>query len=181
MASAHAVAQLSSDEFLRLYEADDSELHSYELFDGEVIERPMTNRVHDRIKNLVCKALDRYLEQNKIYVALVETTFRLAPRTTFTPDIAVVKLERWDAMTEKFASGAPDVAFEVISTETADRLKFKTDAYLDFGSKAVCCIYPNQRKIMVFEPGRVSEYKQGEQLEFPSIFPGFAMPLSAIF
>jgi Uma2 family endonuclease len=84
-------------------------------------------------------------------------------------------------MREKFAAGAPDIAFEVISSDSAKRLQFKIDAYLENGSKAVCCIYPEQKRISVFMPGQWTELKGSDSLEFPSLLPGFSLPLAEIF
>lgn len=174
------VARLNSDEFLRIYDREDGGLRQFELLDGEVSERPMPNFRHDLIKNNVCKALDRYLAANPGYVALVETTFKLDPRITFTPDLAVLAVDRL-SRAEFYATGAPDIAFEVISSETAERLRYKTDLYLDFGCRAVCCIYPNQRDVVVFSPTGVTQFRGSDVLEFPTVLPGFALPLSDVF
>ncbi|MCU1327706.1 MAG: hypothetical protein JWN34_3076 [Bryobacterales bacterium] len=174
------VAPLNSDEFLRLYDREEGGLRQFELLDGEVVERPMPNFRHDLIKNNVCKALDRYLAANPGHLALVETTFKLGPRVTFTPDHAVIAVDRVGRV-EFYSTGAPDIAFEVISSETADRLKYKTDLYLEFGSRAVCCIYPNRRNVVIFTPNSILQFKGSEHLAFPGILPGFSLPLSDVF
>ncbi len=185
MASAAAVIPfvelLDADEFLELYDRDEGGFREYELFDGEVVERPMTSRVHDGIKNAVSLALNLYFLKVPGYISLVETTFKLGPRRVFTPDLAVVEINRWNAMVGNFAVAAPDIAFEVVSSDRADRLKFKTDSYLECGSGAVCCIYPSQRRITVVTPGRLTEFQGDDSLQFPAILPGFEMPLSAVF
>jgi Uma2 family endonuclease len=84
-------------------------------------------------------------------------------------------------MREKFATGSPDFAFEVVSSDRADRLQFKIDAYLEHGSKAVCCVYPAQKKILVWMRDQSFVFRNGENLEFPSILPGFSAPLAEIF
>ena len=60
-------------------------------------------------------------------------------------------------------------------------LQFKIDACLEHWSRAVCCIYPAQKKITVFAPNQWFEFRDNAQLEFPSILPGFSVPLSTIF
>jgi len=58
---------------------------------------------------------------------------------------------------QRFATGSPEIAVEVVSSDRADRLQFKIDAYLQHGSKAVCCIYPAQKKITLFTENQWSE------------------------
>ncbi|HXJ40041.1 MAG TPA: Uma2 family endonuclease [Bryobacteraceae bacterium] len=181
MAGMTIPALLASDDFLEIYHRDEDGLRRYELFDGEVVKRPMTNRVHDAVKNCVCKALDRHFDLHPGHIALVETTFRLGPKVVFTPDVAVLEDNSWRAMRSTFATGAPHIAIEVVSGDRADRLKFKVDTYLDSGSKAVCCIYPTHQRITVFMPGRVSEFKGTDNLQLPDLLPGFSMPLAQVF
>jgi len=183
MAAQPIAAPLTSDDFLEIYSQDGEEaLRQFELFDGEVTERPMANLIHDEIKNVLCKELDRYFDKRPGHLALVETTFKLGATITFTPDLAVIESGRWKSMRrEKFATGSPDIAFEVVSCDRADRLQFKIDAYLEHGSKAVCCVYPSQQKITVYTENRWFEFKGGASLEFPSVLPGFSLALSALF
>jgi Uma2 family endonuclease len=88
----------------------------------------MANRVHDEIRNVVMIALSLYFQRSPGYVARVETTFKLDGVLSFTPDLAVNGVARWKSMREKFATGSPDIAFEVVSSDRADRLQFKIDA-----------------------------------------------------
>jgi len=51
-----------------------------------------------------------------------------------------------DDVSAVWITGSPDIAFEVVSSDPADRLQFKISAYPDHGSKAVSCIYPPRNK-----------------------------------
>jgi Uma2 family endonuclease len=180
--AAHIIpAPLTSDDFLEFYSEQEDGLRRFELFDGEVVERPMANRVHDEVKNVLMVALSLHFQRSPGHVARVETTFKLDGVQSFTPDLAVIGVARWKSMREKFASGSPDIAFEVVSSDRADRLQFKIDAYLDHGSKAVCFVYPAQKKILVWMRDQSFVFRNGEQLEFPAILPGFSAHLSEIF
>ena len=181
MATRPIAALITADEFLDLYSRKEDGLDRYELFEGDVVPRPMPNRIHDTIKNTVGKRLDRYFDTFAGYIALIETTFKVSGIVSFTPDVAVVNVERWNSITEKFATGSPDIAFEVISSDTADHLQSKIDTYLESGSKAVCCIYPGQRRILVITPGLWTEFKGSDSLQFPALLPGFVIPLETIF
>jgi Uma2 family endonuclease len=181
MAAQPLAAPLTSDAFLQIYDEQEDGLRRYELFDGEVVERPVPNIVHDEIKNLLMIALTLHFQRAPGYVARVETTFKLGAGLTFTPDLAVVESGRWKTMREKFATGSPDIAFEVVSSDRADRLQFKIDSYLEHGSHAVCCIYPARKRLAVFTKAQWLEVREGGRLEFPSLLPGFGLPLAAIF
>ena len=180
--AAHIIpAPLTSDDFLEFYSEQEGGLRRFELFDGEVVERPMANRVHDEIKNVMMISLSLHFQRSPGFVARVETTFELDGSMIFTPDLAVIGSARWKGMREKFATRSPDIAFEVVSSDRADRLQFKIDAYLEHGSKAVCCIYPAQKKILVWMRDQSFVFRMGSHLEFPAILPGFSAPLSEIF
>ncbi len=45
----------------------------------------------------------------------------------------------------------------------------------------MCCIYPNQRGIMVFTQTAIREFRGSDSLELPELMPGFTMPLVAVF
>jgi Uma2 family endonuclease len=106
-------ARLTADDFLEFYSEQEDELRRSQLYDGKVVEPPVANRV------------------------LVETTFELDGVLSFRPDLAVTGGGRWKSIREKFDTGSPGIAFEVVSSDRADRPQFKIDGYLDHGSKAV--------------------------------------------
>jgi Uma2 family endonuclease len=166
--AAHTIpVPLASDDFLESYSEQEDGLRRFELFDGELVGRPMANRVHEEIKNVMMVALSLHFKRSPGYVARVETTFKLDDAMAFTADLAVIGLARWKGMREKFATGSPDIAFEVVSSDRADRLQFKIDAYLEHGSKAVCCIYPAQKKIVVWMRDESVVFRMGAHLESP--------------
>jgi Uma2 family endonuclease len=180
MATQTIVAPETVDAFPEVESLGEDGWDRLELFDGELVSRPMAKETHDVVKNVVGKRLDRFFETFPGYVAMVETSFRLDQAIVFTPDISAVSADRI-GRSNTFAKGSPYIAFEVISSDTAENLHFKIVSYLEYGSKAVCCIYPTLRCITVFTPGPWTEFKGSASLEFPDLLPGFSMPLEAIF
>jgi Uma2 family endonuclease len=78
--------------------------------------------------------------------------------------------------------GAPDLAIEVVSSETAAGLRTKIDLYLRHGSKAVWAVYPEQRVIEIHSAnGQIIKLEQDQVLEDHDALPGFSTSLSAIF
>ena len=77
--------------------------------------------------------------------------------------------------------GAPDLAIEVVSSETAARLEEKIELYLAHGSKSVWVVFPETRIVRVFDvDGQSKKFEPGQRLEDPA-WPGFQAPVSAIF
>jgi Uma2 family endonuclease len=78
--------------------------------------------------------------------------------------------------------GAPEIAIEVVSSETAARLEEKVGLYLAHGGKSVWVAFPQQRAVRIFDAAGLSKkFEQNQMLEDPNILPGFSTPVSAIF
>jgi len=98
------------------------------------------------------------------------------------PDLSVLGSERLKQRIEERFRGAPDLAVEVVSSETAARLKTKIELYLEHGSKAVWVVYPEARLVEIHSAsGQVTKFKQDQILEDPDVLPGFSTPVGAIF
>jgi Uma2 family endonuclease len=99
------------------------------------------------------------------------------------PDVAFVlaeSLARQDRSTQY--RGAPELAIEVVSSETADDLERKVGAYRRGGSRAVWVAYPAQRGVRTFHPDGSSRWLKGDQaLEEPDLLPGFGVPAARFF
>lgn len=78
--------------------------------------------------------------------------------------------------------GAPLIAIEVVSSETAATLERKIDLYLARGSKSVWAVFPQDRVVRIFEASGLSrKFEEHQTLEDPIPLPGFSTPVSAIF
>jgi Uma2 family endonuclease len=97
------------------------------------------------------------------------------------PDLSVLNIERTRRGNE-LLRGAPDLAIEVVSSETADRLQTKIRLYFKHGSKDVWSVFPGSRIVQVNHPnGRTDTFEQDQILEDPDALPAFSTPVSAIF
>jgi Uma2 family endonuclease len=173
-------ALLTVDEFLKL---PDIEEQRVELIHGEVIEMAGSGLVHELVKANLNRILTVWLDRHAGGLVFVETSYRVDEDDSLIPDLSVLSNERIPVpVTNDLPHGAPDLAVEIVSSETAARLRTKIDLYLKHGSKAVWAVYPAQRMLEVHSAnGQITKVEQEQILEEHDALPGFSTPVSAIF
>ncbi len=175
---AAATAPLTVDQFLQLPE-DDSVRR--ELIGGEVITMAGAGQTHEIVKANFNRKLVAYLEQNPIGLVMPETMFRLGPHDSPQPDVSVVLVGRLDPGNTGLIALAPDIAVEVVSSESAKLLLTKVKLYLRHGTRAVWVAYPEQRTVFVYDAAGVRELSGEQPLEAPDVLPGFRVPVATFF
>ncbi len=175
-----AVSLLTVEEFLQLPEELDVKA---ELIEGVVVEMGRGRLRHELGKAEFNKFLTGYALGNPIGVVLSETLFVLGDGNAFQPDVSFVRTERLAGQDpEKNFQGAPDLAVEVVSSETAAQLERKVRLYLRAGSRAVWVAYPEERGVRAFHADGIARWLEGDQvLEEPDLLPGFAVKVSQLF
>lgn len=169
---------MTVEEFLRLPDVEGERL---ELIHGEVISMPMSGQPHEIVKKNLIKILVLWLAQNSPAEVFVEAGYRLDENDALIPDLSVLFPGRLIPGGAGAIRGAPELAIEVVSSETADRLEEKIELYLSHGSKSVWVVYPKTRTIRIFDPeGGAHRFERDESLIDP-LLPGFSVPTSAIF
>ncbi|MGC9947741.1 MAG: Uma2 family endonuclease [Bryobacteraceae bacterium] len=172
-------APLTVDEFFNL---PDIEEQRVELLDGEVVDVPGGGPAHEQVKANLNRLLDRWLDRQGAGLVYNESAYRLDDRIVQVPDLSVLSTERLKVGIDERFRGAPDVAIEVVSSETADRLQTKIRLYFKHGSKSVWSIFPGSRLVQINHPnGHAETLEQDRILEDPAALPGFSAPVSAIF
>jgi Uma2 family endonuclease len=179
-----ATALLTSEQYLAL--PDEFDQHGNrikdELIGGEIVKMPPASHRHDRIKNRIKRLFDRHLDRNPQLdmESLVEMGAEVSKRDVFVPDVSLVKLDRCPVK-ERVFRGGPDLAIEVVSpSDTNKRLKDKVETYLQGGSSTVWVVFPESRTVTIYTGGTVRELKGDQTIEDP-VFPGFSLPISALF
>jgi len=114
------------EEFLKLPEVEGEKM---ELIQGEVVSIAYAGFVHERVKSNLIDVLAVWLRQNRIGKGFAETTYRMEGEA-LAPDLSVLRNERLTLVTKDLPLGAPDLAIEVVSSETAARLRTKIRLYL---------------------------------------------------
>jgi Uma2 family endonuclease len=108
--------------------------------------------------------------------------FRLDKHNSPIPDVSFVLAGRLTPGTEGLIQGAPELAIEVVSSESAAHLEKKIELYLAHGGKAVWTVYPLPRAVWVYDAKGFARKLEGDQaIEDATLLPGFSAPVSAIF
>jgi Uma2 family endonuclease len=98
------------------------------------------------------------------------TGFQLADGSVLSPDAALVRLERWQALTPEQRRGfpplCPDLVVELVSPSVAagfsegvegprgsEALRRKMAAYLANGARLGWLLFPDQRAVEIWQPG----------------------------
>jgi Uma2 family endonuclease len=131
-------APMTADEFLKLL---DTEEQRVELIDGEVVDMPSGGPNHEQVKANLNRILDRWLDRHGAGLVYVESAYRLDERIVQVPDLSVLGSERIKLSIDERFRGAPDLAVEVVSSETAERLQAKIRLYFKHGSKGVWSVF----------------------------------------
>jgi len=171
-------APITVEEFLKLPEVEGQKM---ELIHGEVVSMAYAGFVHERAKSNLIKILSAWLGQHRFGQIFAETTYSLGSEA-LAPDLSVLCNERLTPVTKDLPVGAPDLAIEVVSSETAARLRTKIRLYLTYGCKGVWVVYPEERIIEVHRTiDHVTILGQDQILEDPDALLGFSTPVGAIF
>ncbi|HXM44805.1 MAG TPA: Uma2 family endonuclease [Bryobacteraceae bacterium] len=172
-------ALLTVDEFRRLPEHEGERV---ELVEGEVVTMAGANFPHERVKARVIRLLVLWLAQSPLGEVFSETMYRLDEHSSLQPDVSVLLNERIGPEIEGLYPGAPDIAIEIVSSETAAYLQNKIDLYLEHGSRAVWVFYSKPPRVLIHRAsGLVAKLHGNQILEDPDVLPGFGTPVSAIF
>lgn len=166
-------------EFLQLPEPQGQRM---ELIGGEVVTMGRGGIAHEWIKSNLIEILAAWVSQNQSMKLLSETTFQLDEHSSPMPDVSVLSRSRKVAGASGFFQGAPELAVEVVSSESAARLESKVALYLAHGAKSVWVVFPELRLVRIFDAsGGSRKFEENQTLEDPSVLPGFQVPVSAIF
>ncbi len=170
--------RVTVEEFLALPE---DESVRQELINGEVITMARAGQPHEIVKSNFTQELAVYFKAHPIGRALPETAFRLSPHDSPIPDVSIVLEGRLNPVHTGLISLCPDLAVEVVSSESAAFLQAKVKLYLGHGARAVWVAYPELRLVYVYDKSGVREVAGEEHLEAPGLLPGFSIPASAFF
>ena len=149
-----ATTLMSFAEFERLEQGPDH----IELLKGELIRVPPAQKAH----NITCKRLFKGLDAavdslrqanpgvrfGDVYMEM-GYLFPGTPASWLQPDVS---LTHPDQPGDRYFTGAPLIAFEVVSeSDTAPNLNSKVSQYLAHGAAEVWLIYPEQREAWVYD------------------------------
>jgi len=166
-------------EFLQMPEPEGQRL---ELMGGEVISMGYGSAPHEFTKSNINQVLAVWLARNPIGRLFNESTFQLDENTALMPDLSVLFPGRVSPGNTGIMQGAPDLAVEVVSSESAARLETKVRLYLARGAKSVWVVFPELRLVRVYDAnGQSRKFEESQTLEDPTVLPGFQVSVAAFF
>lgn len=151
-----------------------------ELKDGEIGHAKFG---HERVKSNTLAILLEWALRTDSGIVLTETEYLIAEHVSYMPDISFLTKERAAAMDpDRFAQGAPDLAVEVVSSESAEYLEGKIEDCLANGGRGVWVLYPEQRVIRLHDRSGSSRLlRDTDWVEDPELLPGFRAPVKKFF
>ena len=177
--AATTATPLTVEQFLELPEPEGQR---FELIRGEVVAMGRGGYAHEKVKANFGRILNAWLAHNPSGEVFTETMFRLDEHNSPITDVSLVLKHRLVPGAEGPLTGAPDLAIEVVSSETASDLESKIDLYLAHGSQCVLAAYPKRRVLRVYDASGFSrKLEQHQVLEGLELLPGFSIPVLAIF
>lgn len=176
---ASAAVKISVEEFLALPETEGL---NRELVHGEVWEEPLGNagETHEIIKSNLAEALFVAAGRPRRFRVLCESAFRFGDAVLI-PDISLLissdptRFGREDVLT-----CLPDIAVEIVSSDSASRLMQKIAVYREVGVSETWVLYPRLGTIAIYTKTAVRELRRADTLTSP-LLRGFAFPLSELF
>jgi Uma2 family endonuclease len=178
--------KLSEDEFYEFCRAND-EWHIERTAEGDLIIMPPTGGKTGIRNSKLNAQLVVWTEANRSGVVFDSSTiFKLPNGAQRSPDLAWVRNERWQALTEeqqeKFPPVCPDFVAELRSrTDSLKRLQAKMQEYIDNGAQLGWLIDPIERKIHIYHPGAAVEILDNPQsVSGEPVLSGFTLDVQSL-
>ena len=159
----------------------------FELIDGVIVEMPSPSFFHGLIVAEILFFLKLYLRQHEVgYVGGDNYDFVLDDGLIFRPDVAYVAKGHFTEFPQR-CEFSPDIAVEVISpSNSPTELMRKVDAYLEYGSKQVWVVSPQDKTVYVYLPlddgsANIRKYTTADTLDGGDVLPGFSVTVGNFF
>jgi Uma2 family endonuclease len=177
------IVRLTDDQFYQLCMANKDV--SLELnAQGELIIVPPVGGESGRSEADLNFKVSLWNYQTKLGIVFSSSTiFRLPNGAKRSPDVAWIKLERWEALTEeereKFPPLTPDFIIELRSkTDRLKTLQEKMQEYIVNGLRLGWLINPQDKEVEIYRIGKPVEIvKLPAVLSGEDVLPGFELPI----
>lgn len=182
----NSIVKLTDDQFYQLATAH-QDLRMERTPTGEIVIMPPTGGESGKRNADLTTDLSIWNRQTKLGVVFDSSTeFNLPNGGDRSPDVAWIKLERWQALSSEerknFPPICPDFVIELRSeTDSIKELRLKMQEYLTSGIRLGWLIDPKTKTVEVYRPS-----KEVELLESPTtlsgedVLPGFVIDLHVI-
>ncbi|NJN20203.1 MAG: Uma2 family endonuclease [Leptolyngbya sp. RL_3_1] len=153
---------------------------------GEVVIRPPAFSDTGNRNVKIAQQLANWADQDGTGLGFGSAGFTLPNGAIRSPDLAWIRLERWQALTAaeqaSFATICPDFVVELkSSSDTLSRLKAKMVEYLDNGTVLGFLIDRTQRQVYIYRPGQAPEVLENpDAVSGEPELPGFSLQMARI-
>jgi Uma2 family endonuclease len=180
----------TADDLWELAHRPENSAKRFVLIEGVIYEIPPTGWEHGSRTMRLGRLVGNHVDANDLGdVTAAETGFSLSGDglNVLAPDIGFIAKNRIpDQLPQGYVPFAPDLAVEVVSpgNKPAD-IRAKVEKYLQYGTKLVWIVYPEQKKIDVYRPsdkGALVEFiSEDGLLDGGDVLLGFSMLVREIF
>jgi Uma2 family endonuclease len=160
----------------------------YELVEGELRRMSPAGDEHGRVGMELAIPLGFHVKKNnlgKLYLAETGFLVKTKPDTVRAPDIAFVRMERFQKTprVKSYREGAPDLAVEVVSpSDTVNEVDQKVTEWLEAGASMVWIINPKPKTITIYRSlTDIITLTEKDTLDGGEVVPGFQIPVAEIF
>ena len=160
----------------------------FEVIDGERKELEPMGAFENVLAFCLARVIQNFAEPHRMGLATVETLFvlRSAPLLQRRPDVAFVSRAKLQQHRIRRASAwdvVPDLAVEIVSvTNFADEIDAKLVDYFAAGVRQVWVIYPETRRLYVYESLQtVRGHSEDQVVDAAPLLPGFKFRLVDLF
>jgi Uma2 family endonuclease len=172
-------ALFTVEEYARLPE---EETMRTELVEGEIVRMGDARLIHELVKSNCVEILADYVRQNPTWKLFSESMYKLDRRESVIPDVSLLSKDRLSKQDRAgFLEGAPEIAFGVVSSESAEFLERKINLFLATGSRVVWVAYPLERTMWSHRDSESRHLREGQYLEEPELLPGFRVLVDRFF
>ena len=180
------IAQMTAEQFYEFCLAN-RDLHIERAATGEVVIMPPAFSDTGNRNNKISYQLTQWAEQDGTGETFDSSAgFTLPNGAIRSPDAAWIRLERWNALTDKqkasFAPICPDFVIELRSaSDRLDTLQSKLQEYIENGAQLGFLIDRKARTIHVYRPDQTSEILENpaEVPASPELF-GFSLKMDKV-
>lgn len=178
--------KVTDEQFLQIVMAN-PDLRLERTAQGELIAMPPTGgEGGNRNAELTIELgiWNRQTQSGKVFDS--SSGFRLANGAIRAPDVAWVRLDRWEALTpaqqKGFAPLCPDFVLELASeTDNIETLRAKMQEYMENGCQLGWLIDPRTQQVEIYRVEQPVEVLQAPaRLSGDPVLPGFTLKLSVL-
>ena len=180
------ITKINDEQFYQLCRYN-PELNLERNAKGEIIIMSPTGGETGKLNSELNVDLGIWNRQHKLGVIFDSSTcFKLPKGSNRSPDVAYIKKERWDKLTDqektKFPPIAPDFVLELMSkTDSLKDTQEKMQEYMDNGVKLGWLINPEKKQVEIYRQGQEKEVLDHPQtISGEEILPEFILDLTLI-